>query len=181
MTNAKEVIQTLKEEAATDQVFADVCHMWTKRMRSRNQVTIKALAQRMVEAGMPTHKPGEYGRVLKVLANLGFGRIEMDRRGDVKALKDIKITLSSIGEVAVGKALSLKSFKLRNRYRRMQVPAPTTPSAVPHKVIRKPEPAAPIGLVVKINEKSVNIPLPDSLSDEEMAGLIRRLRGTQVA
>lgn len=167
--NNKEVVFALRTEVKNDKVFSDVCQMFAERQRSRHQVTVKSLSLRMHYLYGVKHTDNDYRKVLTTLATLGFGRVENDRAGRLRALKDVKTTLNSIGKVAIGKTESLEeqNKSTKNKYVRMTEIATTQPTRTSNK----------IGLTIMINTKPVSIPLPDDIKPEEMAELIYRLKG----
>lgn len=120
MINEKQLIETLKLETAKDPVTSAVLHMFAARERAREQVTIPALVNRMKEEGF-LYAPGEYGRVLRLLAGLGVGRLDTDSSGKVRALKDVKVTLQSIGMAALGQGTTIDQLAKRNRYQRIPI------------------------------------------------------------
>lgn len=182
-----EVIQTLKLEAATDDKFAKVCDMLAARERSRSQMTLKALDLRMKQHGHPLQED-DYRRVIKVLADLGFGTLETDSRKRPSALKGVKVSLASIGEVALGRARGFKSVRLRNRFYKLPLHAVPVPAAN-RDPIQKPvlktlsvTPSAKgiIGLTLVINNKPVNISVTENLTANEIATLVQCLRQAAV-
>lgn len=180
-----EVIQTLKLEAATDDKFAKVCDMLAARERSRSQMTVKAMDLRMKQHGAPLPED-DYRRVLKVLADLGFGTLEMDNRKRPLALKGVKVSLASIGEVALGRARGFKSVKLRNRFYKLPIHA--VAPAINKDPIAKPTPLrafplpkpSTIGLTLVINNKPVTVTVNDDLTSNEIATLVNCLRQAAV-
>lgn len=109
------IIEALKAKAKEDPAYHAVFLKFAMRERSRNQVTIRNLTLSMQKESynFPTTK---YQEVLKFLASMGFGRVVEDRKGNLKGLYDISITLQSIGKAALEQNSSLKQFKRPNRY-----------------------------------------------------------------
>lgn len=120
MINEKEVIQTLKTETAKDSALNAVLHMFATRERARDQVTIQALENRMKEEGF-AYEHAEYVRILRLLAKLGLGRLDTDPSGKVRALKDVKVTLQSIGLAACGSGATIQTLHRRNRFQRIPI------------------------------------------------------------
>lgn len=182
MTNANQVIEVLKNEIQINPVANAVLHVWALRRRARNSVTVSALTQRMTKEKFDFPKE-EYAKFLKGLANLGLGTLETDKKGRVKALKGIDITLQSLGKaVCDSKKSQLTSFRARNKY--VSLPGSKQPAnrvtteAAP--AISRALPRSPISLVVFINNKTVSIPVPESLDNNEVAELVGRLQEAHV-
>lgn len=150
MINEKELIQTLAAETSKDPTLNAVLHMFAARDRARAQVTLQALAARMKEEGF-SYEDAEYIRVLRLLAKLGVGRLETDSSGRVKALKDVKVTLQSIGLAGLGQLSRIEHLNKRNRFQKVGVNRPTIvkvspeiklePAYAPHRPRIQPRPA----------------------------------------
>jgi hypothetical protein len=166
------MVRGLQEEATKDSAFRDVCHVFAQRERARSQVTIASLSQTMVEEGFKYNRD-DYGRVLRKLGGLGVGSLEKNKKGRVIALKDIKVTLQSIGAAALKQKEKLENFKMRNNYR--------TLTAVAEMIKPKENPLAgpggfPVSITVVINGKPVNFRVPKELNETEIADLVVRFR-----
>lgn len=111
----KQVVEVLKKTATKSKVANDVFHAWALRERTRNVVTVEALAQRMKKEGYeyPNH---EYAALLRQLSQIGLGKLETSATGKVKALTDVRLTLQSIGQAAVGDDKSLTGWRPRNKF-----------------------------------------------------------------
>lgn len=114
----KTIIDALKAKAKEDPAYHAVFLKFAVRKRSRNQVTVRNLTLSMQKDSFnfPTTK---YQEVLKFLAGMGFGKVVEDRKGNLKGLYDISITLQSIGKAALEQNSPLKQFKRPNRYSKM--------------------------------------------------------------
>lgn len=171
----KQVVESLKQ-MATKKVANDVFHAWALRDRTRQVVTVEALAQRMKKEGYdyPQH---EYAAILRQLSNMGLGRLETGAGGKVRALKDVRLTLQSIGRAAVGDA-PLKGWHARNRFGHLVTSTDSAPEIVQEKAV---EPSSTINvgvtLMVTINDKSVGIQIPDNLTVAEVSALVAKLKG----
>lgn len=172
--NMAAVVEALKKKVAEDKTARDVFHVMSLRERARNVVTLGGLDQRMKKEGF-NYEKGDYVTVLKFMASLGFGKLETDSRGRVTALKDIKTTLQSIGEVAMGLNAELHPWKQRNKFRVLSSP---TLKAVPKAVEPEAAPtlSIPVSLTVVINGKAVNVALPNNLNERDVADLVMRFR-----
>lgn len=184
--NQTEVITAIKEEAKSNKAADAVFHMWATRARARGQVTIAALDQRMQREGF-TFDKAEYAKLLKRMADLGFGRLDTSS-GKVLALKDVKVKLQSIGKAAIGTETTIEGWRARNKFRHL----PAVKAAEAKQSESKPLPVASLvhqshparegyraGVVyiaVNLGEKLVSLPVPGNLTDAEVGMLVRRLR-----
>jgi hypothetical protein len=182
------VVETLKQTAEKNRTAQDVFHFWAMRERTRNVVTVEALASRMKKEGFD-HAPSDYAAFLRQLSNLGLGKLDISPTGKVKALKDIKLTLQSIGAAAVSGKSKLTGFYPRNRFGELLVSsdapqkvlepvkaAPPKPVAKPAKETNGSPVNVGIALVMSINGKNVSIPVPQDLTIVEVAALVAKLK-----
>lgn len=175
MMNQSEAIKVLKKEVETNKALDAVLHVWALRKRARNTVTVGALKQRMKLEGFE-FSPSEYAQVLKFLAQTGFGTLEADKRGQVLALKDVKITLQSIGQAVCGGTKEpLHRFKARQRFQSLP---PVLASKAHKENRRKSDNLEPhiMGLTMNINGKALTISVPKEFDEQDVAGLISKLR-----
>lgn len=172
------LIETLKKEAATNKAANAVFHVFALRQRARRNVTVHSLEQRMKKEGFD-FSPNEYSGVLKTLAGLGFGKLQTDHKGRVKALTDVNTTLQSIGSAACGQRVTLTGLKSRNKFTTMVV---TKMDAAPTAEIFKkvaPVPQVDLRLSLAINGKPVSISVPENLTAEEITGIILKLQSRE--
>lgn len=172
-TNTSDLVKKLREYTAASEAFAAVCHVFAQRERARSQVTVGALMLRMEHAGFH-FKRAQYEEVLKTLAALGVGRLEA-KNNKVKALRDIRLTLQSVGQVAVGKQEAPDIFNRRNKYTNLPAARQgTKPSQ------GKQETKYPIAIVATIRGEDVSFPLSFELTGAQICVLIQNLQ-TQAA
>lgn len=163
-----QVVETLKKEIDSNPVVSDVLHVFAMRKRTRAVVTLHSLVQRMKNAGF-NHERSEYITVLKVLANIGLGKLDVDSRGKVRALKDIKTTLQSIGQAAIQQADNLVNFHQRNKFHKIN------PEVIG---LRRVAPTGTdVSLKVLINGKEVSVSLSKELTPEEIGTLVSKFQG----
>lgn len=111
----KDVISKLRAEASKNQAFKAVCQGFAIRDRTRAQITIHSLYSKMLKEGFKYTRQ-DYVGVLKTLAGLGLGKLELSPRGKIRALKGITVKLQDIGMAAIadkdtlGKAAVTKTF-----------------------------------------------------------------------
>lgn len=170
MLNTKQVIETLKKEVQTNKALDATLHICAMRKRARNQLTLNTLYNRMHQEHYKFTR-GELAGVLKLFADTGVGRLEVDRKGRPKALKDIKVTLQSLGNSALTSASpKLDTFKPKSKYKII--------ASEPNKSFTvKPNPGiVGVSIQAEINGKIVLIPVPSNLTPEDVADLVRRFQ-----
>lgn len=161
------VVTQLRVQAATDPVFNAVAHRFAIRERARAQITIASLRATMGKEGFD-FPVAKYQAVLSFLASLGVGTLEYSKNKKIKALKNIKTTLQSIGLAAISKTDTLEAFTVANRYQ----PLPVVPLKAQEKVLAQPV------LTVLVDGKIVNFPLPRPLSTEELGYVLADIYAT---
>lgn len=139
------MIENLQKEAASNDAFKAVCESFAKRQRSRKVLNMQALYNRMHGEGF-NYSRKQYGEALKKLANLGLGRIEINRAGRVKALADIPLKLKTIGEFGLTK---------------LEVGAPS----------KKPK-DQPLQIHFSLGGKSFSLTVENEMSAEEIKSLV---------
>jgi hypothetical protein len=162
-----ELIQTLQAEAKNP-VANDLFHAWALRKRARHSVALPALVQRMHREGF-AHPKEAYVPVLKTLASMGFGKLDVDPKGRIRGLKEVQTTLQSIGKAALGQS-SLNSFHKRNRFKKLEE------SKTRLEISKKRPLAKKASLTVYVNGKPVSILLPDTFTAEDVVNLINKFR-----
>lgn len=170
------MVLKLKDESKTDPTLNAVVHDFALRRRTRSQITLHALEQRMKLEGF-TWTRDQCRNVLKLLGSCGVGKIDTDKEGNVIAIRDIKVTLQSIGRAVVGKE-PIKQFNKRNTFGKLAVvPTPQPPKRRGRKPRAYQTPGSRIVLTIIVNEKPVNIPVPSDLTPTEIAELISGFNG----
>lgn len=94
--------ERLSALASQNKAFNAIAHIWSLRERARSQVTVHTLMTTLKIEGFDYQK-SEVVEVLKTLANMKIGRLELNSKGETIALKDVKYTLQSIGLASVSK------------------------------------------------------------------------------
>lgn len=171
-TVAKNLVSMLRQEAEKNKVFNSVCHVFAMRERTRQQVTIQSLQITMEKEKFTFTKPQLEG-VLKFMATLGIGTLEYDRHGSVRALKNIRVTLQSIGLAALSRKESLDKFQA----------APVFKSLVIDMEKPKVAAAAPLigdqrftaSLSVNIYGKTLIFELPKGVSMQELSNILANI------
>lgn len=159
-----EIVETLKKEANNNPVVNAVFHVFALRKRARSTVNVTSLYYAMKKEGF-NYEPKEYIPVLNLLANLGFGQIELDRKGKVKGLKNVKATLQSIGQAACGSASKLEITKQRAKFVKL-------PPAI--EVIKENK-KTELNLQLNINGKPIHISVPNNFTKDEIVLLLDKL------
>lgn len=170
----KDAIKSLRDEAKSNPAANAVFHVFATRKRARGNVTVSALMQRMKAEGF-LYEGAQYADLLKLLAKLGFGRLQTDPKGRVKALTDVKTKLQSIGMAACGSNddLTASAFKPKRHYKDLLV----TPSEPITAADAKPLPKA-VKLTFQVNGKPFDISIPENATAEEVATVIFACGGT---
>lgn len=164
-----QVIEQMRIKAATVPHFNAVFHLFAARERARAQVTLSTLRLSMAQEGFK-FTDEQYSEVLQFLASLGIGRLDMDSKNRVRALKDIKVTLQSVGQAAVGKQASLAKFSVANSY--TDLPKQEIKAAAPAPIKQAPAKVEfTSSLVVYVDGKPV-IEFPQNLTPKELGDLL---------
>jgi hypothetical protein len=164
----KQVIESLKREAETNKVANAVFYVFALRDRTRSTLTIHALDQRM-KLNKFIFPREEYCKIVKLLSELDLGTLVTNGKGKIIGLKDIRVTLQSVGNVACNKVGNLEGFHARNKYEVLELPKKTAKPAV------IAPPAHEVMIAVRINGAKFEIPVAKSLSENEIASLIKSL------
>src|SRR4051812_45264037 len=124
--NQKEAIEKLKKEASINPVMNAVLHVFAMRKRARSKVTLDVLAKSMRSEGFLFGKE-QYQAVLESLANAGFGHLQKDAKGRIRALEKISVTFKSLGTAVCGsEGCDVKTFRPRTRFSKLPKPAERT-------------------------------------------------------
>ncbi len=189
----------LKEKAAKDKVFNDICTVFATRERARYDVTVNGLTQRMKKDGF-AYSPSELSPALRYLASLGLGQLKTSG-GKVVGLSEVKTTLQSIGSVALGQTNSLVKFHKRHQFHKLPAviaqaehklvmpknaeprlvdikPAkapkkPLTLKLNPVEQVMKEEKGSTVTLSLNFKGTDISIPVPRSLSANDIATLVK--------
>lgn len=158
--NQVDTVTKLREKAKTSPAANSFFHVCALRKRARSNINVRSLALKMQKEGF-NYTVEEYRDIIKFLADLGFGRLDTDAKGRVKGLKDIRVSLQSIGQTACGEQVQLRGFRPRNRF------------AMIGSIKPKPKQVeTEIDVSIKMNGKAVKIQVPKDLTAEEIAALI---------
>lgn len=164
------MIERLRIEAANNPVSNSVFHLFATRQRTRGNVWLNNLHTQMSVAGFSYSKE-EYAGTLKFMASLGLGALKTTARGHIKGLYDIKLTLQSIGEAALGKDVKIKSYAPRPKFMRLVVPTPK--AATETKIVGLD---MDLNLVIRVHGKPVQIEIPKNFTNDEIALLLSKWR-----
>ncbi len=181
--NQTQVIETLKTEAKKNPAVDAVLHMFALRQRARHTVTLDGLEQRMKLNGF-SYESTQYADVLKLLADLGIGKVEKDAKGRVKALKDVGVTLQSIGKAAVDDKGELDKFKKRNRFSALEAREAQKafkaafPAPEPTRILEVSAAQAetPLELTVSVKGHPVTLKVAHDFTAQDLIDLINRLK-----
>lgn len=140
--NQTQVIESLRTDADKLSALKDTLFAFAMRERARHEITLVSLVSRMKKEGFD-HSRHDYVEVLKLLAKAGIGRLDLDPKGRVRGLKEVKTTLQSIGAAALGESARLEIAKRRNRFGKFET---TLVQTTPPVLVVAPEPKAEIVL-----------------------------------
>jgi hypothetical protein len=158
-------IEKLKQAKQIDPALDALLHSFAARERSRSYLNLPILAKRMKTEGF-NYSSEEYAKSLKTLADLGFGVLDIARGGKIRGLKEIKVTLQSLGQSALsGQVLPLTSPKRRNRFLKL-VHKPEAP--------RKEEmPKTGMSLTFVIGKNPVDVHIPRDLPEADFENIVK--------
>lgn len=163
--NAKDTGAKLREQAAKSSAFNAICHIFALRERSRKQVTMGSLKATMIREGFNFNN-NELAGVLQFLAQNGFGKLDYDLKGKLRALKGIKVPLQTIGKTALSKQ-DLPDIK----------PSDDVHFTAATKAIKKPS-AVPVSqslpatITVEVDHKLVTYEVPGGIMPKDLLTLI---------
>lgn len=166
--NIKGMAEALQKEAAANETFSAVCHMFALRERARSQVTMGTLKFSTIKEGYSFTKE-QLESVLKFLAGLGVGRLEKDNKGRITALKDIQYTLQSIGQAAVAQQEGVTKFSAAKTYKEL----PAQPKAVEPVPTKEVMYAAELQVIIE--GKPIKFEVPKGLTPETLAQLLSQI------
>lgn len=168
----RSVVTQLRKEAQQKPAFNAICEVFAKRQRARSQVTMHNLQAVMKKEGQEFSRE-EYAQALKFLAHLGLGRVEFNRNNKLKALKDIKVTLQSIGLAATAKIDALNKWSAHVKFSKLpEAKQDYAQPPVAEDVVKAVNIRYPAELTVRFSKNEVTtFKLPGGLSPKEL-GLI---------
>lgn len=169
-------LENLRKEINKHPAAPAVFEVFAGRERARNRVTVKALALRMKSKGY-SFTEQEYAEVLEKMAKEGFGSLDRDSKGRIKALKDIKITLQSLGSAVLGQQERLSNIKERNKFKELVTLSEdiqTKPDIVKSQSIKV---SYSLTLLYVVKDQELRIPIPVTMTPDAIADLITRLQG----
>lgn len=121
----KDLVAAVRQRAATSPAFNAMCHVFAMRERTRQQITLTSLYLTMEREGFKFKKE-QYAKELEFMASLGLGKLETDKSG-ITALKNIYVTLQSIGMAGISKKDSIEKFNLTPNFVKLPSSTDATP------------------------------------------------------
>lgn len=175
-SNMYNMVENLRKEAKNNPVFHTICKLFAARERARQQVTLSNLRLTTAKEGFNFTKQ-QHEQVLKFLASVGVGKLDIDTKGELRALKDIRFTLQSIGAAAIAKSEGLDKFKMQAQFN--SLPTKDTQEKK-YSTARAPLKADVSGryaaaLVVRIDGQSVQFELPKGVTTKELGEILSTL------
>lgn len=156
--NNSEIVQKLREKNNSSEVAHAVFVKLGLRARARSSITLSSLYNVMISDGF-NYNPSEYAEVLEFLASIGLGTLDRDKKGHVRGLVNIPVTIPTIGRVACNSASKLEKFhsRLRPVAKSRSV---STPITVERPALGRQEPIMDLNLELIINGQTAKISVP---------------------
>lgn len=167
----EEIVKTLRTKAKDDPIASAMFHVMAYRQRNRHNMTTRGLYYKLRKEGFK-YQEKDLVPLFRLLADLGLAKLDVNHRGKVEAIKDFKTPIQKIGEAActaVGSPEPLTA--LTNRPTLVSVPKV---QAAP---IVKVNAAIRAAITLYVNEKPVQINLPEKLSKDELLSILGRFYG----
>lgn len=162
------VVESLVKEASSNPVSNAMFHVFALRKRARNRVNLNSLYLRMTKEGF-TYSRSEYIPGLKLLVSLGLCDQDVNHRGRFIGIKNIKVTLQSIGAAACNKNTDIANFKQRNKFQTMMPKPEILKQSIKQNSLE-------LSLDLTIDNNVIHLPLPKSLTSEQISLLINKLK-----
>lgn len=115
-----DILTAIRSRAASSPVFNAMCHVFALRQRTRQQITLANLMWVMKKEDFK-YVDTQYIVELQFMAAAGLGKLYIDSKGRVRALKGIQVTLQSIGIAAILKKDTLEPFHPTNRFKSLKM------------------------------------------------------------
>lgn len=170
--NTEQKIEILRKEAAGNKAANALFHAFAVRQRARFRINMNTLVVKMKHEGYE-YSSSDYAPVLKLMADLGFGSLDIDSKGRIKGLKDIKTTLQSIGKAACGEMGYLSPSKHRNRFLKIGTVQREAPKPTAIKSLEE------INISMSVGGKQVKVSMPGDLDPLEIARIIEGIQSRQ--
>ncbi len=173
----KDVLNKVVVEAEANPVSNAVFHVLAARERNRSTLNLASLYSVMKKEGF-THTRSQYADVLKFLGLINVGVLNYTKRGRLIGLKDISISLKTMGSVAVNrqtppvserkkaevihlmnKAKERGSSNMEDKISPLEVPPPSSDRKY---------------VTLYLNHKPFTISIPNEFTKEEVALLIHK-------
>lgn len=167
----RNLASNIKAEASKNPVLFTVCEVFAHRQRTRQQITVASL-QATMKKHRYNYSKEEIQRVIKIFADLGVGTIQHSSTGRVRALKNIKVTLQSLGAAAVDKGQKITAHRPRLHQVSLAMPAeaPATPAPACCKV----------AFTITVDGKDIVFDLPQEVPKDRLGDFIASLYSQNV-
>lgn len=159
VTSPNDTISMIKRHASDSETFRAMCRSFAARKRTKETVTVRALAVRLETEGYIARK--EYlQNELYFLAQIGVGTLKKDNNGNIVALTNLKVTLQSVGKAAGEQVANLKNWKKQKRFKKL-IPSQKMPD-FRETIVKSPKAVIPkkkytANLIVNIEGNPVNV------------------------
>lgn len=192
MKSNEQVVEAIKARAKTDVVFNAMCVVFAERIRTRSDIAVSSLIQKMKVKGFKDFTKDQYVDCLRFMADLDLGIISKSPRGKVKRLKNISVDLKSIGEVALTDSTAITIAPQVVKFTKLKGSKPKLVpkvALVPKSVEVKTDSVAPMfyanspskavvqmGLTVVLEGKPFTINIPEGTEMNGLVQLINKIR-----
>lgn len=166
----EEVSTALSEKVKTDPVFNAVAHVWALRERNRHNMTTRGLYYKMRKEGF-LYQEKDFEPIFKFISDLGLAKVHSDAKGKVDSIRDFRLPIQAIGQVACGQKPT------RVRVANIQA-APGLKPVPTRAIIKEVEPTlapqASLSITVFINGKPIKVNMPKDITRDELLTILTK-------
>lgn len=145
--NPEAMTIALQERVKLSETFNAMSQVFSKRERTRQQLVLNSMIAAFKKKGFSFTKQ-QYKDELAFLASIGIGTLIKGSKGQVRALKDIDITLQSIGRAALSNGSKLSRFEPSPSFSNLPQPKLYTPKAESTKNLSKTVKKATLSIIL---------------------------------
>lgn len=169
MLISEDTVNKLQSRVANDPIYKAVFNVMAQRERNRHNMTTRGLYYKLRKEG---HKFQEKDLVpiFRLIAELGLATLDINTRGRVEAIRGFKAPIQKIGEMACG-TVSVSRPKA-NSPTLMSVPKVEAVAAN-----SKTKQTMKAALTLYVNNKPIEINLPENMTKEDLISIIGRFYG----
>lgn len=161
LKSSEEIVKQLRLAGKSNPLVGLVMRKFAERIRNRNTVTPGALKLAMSKDDHNRPRV-QYAEILRLLASVGLGKLELGPKGQIRALMRIPLDLKVIGEM-YHREVPLTA--LENEIS----PLPVIPNAPTETKVE----ANTINIIVKVGGQQVPIAGANNLNNEELGAFLQ--------